>query len=124
MAELEECAGRANELAMERDDVQQAYAQLKKETTRTQEKLHTAVGENSQLHQQLADTEDKLNEAALQRQQLQKRVQLLENLNTELQQISDANQKMKNELRRIAELESLLSLVSDERDLLLKKRLS
>jgi hypothetical protein len=31
---------------------------------------------------------------------------------------------MKAELRRIAELESMLSLVSDERDLLLKKRLS
>src|SRR5438045_2696691 len=109
---------------MELDDVQQAYLQTKKDLMRTQEKLHTAVEETSQLHQQLADTEDKLSEANLQRQQLQKKMQLLENLNTELQHISDANQKMKNELRRVAELESLLSLVSDERDLLLKKRLS
>jgi len=124
MAELEESASKANELAMELDDVQQAYLQVKKELMRAQEKLHTAVEENSQLHQQLADTEDKLSEANLQRQQLQKKLQLLENLNNELQQMSDANHKMKNELRRIAELESLLSLVSDERDLLLKKRLS
>ena len=124
MAELEESASKANELAMELDDVQQAYLQAKKDLMRTQEKLHTAVEENSQLHQQLADTEDKLSEANLQRQQLQKKMQLLENLNTELHHMSDANQKMKNELRRIAELESLLSLVSDERDLLLKKRLS
>lgn len=124
MAELEEGAGKATELSLELEDVQEAFAQLKKDFNRTQEKLHTAVEENSNLHQQLAETEDKLAEANLQRQQLQKRVQLLENINTELQQMSDANQKMKNELRRIAELESLLSLVSDERDLLLKKRIS
>jgi chromosome segregation ATPase len=124
MAELEESASKTNELAMELDETQQAYDQLKKDLNRTQDKLHTAVEENSHLHQQLAQTEDKLSEANLQRQQLQKRVQLLENLNTELQQMSEANQKMKNELRRIAELESLLSLVSDERDLLLKKRIS
>jgi chromosome segregation ATPase len=124
MAELEESASKASELAMELDDVQQAYMQLKKESLRKQEKLQIATEENSQLHQRLADTEDKLSEANLQRQQLQKKVQLLENMNTELQQMSDANKKMKNELRRIAELESLLSLVSDERDLLLKKRLS
>lgn len=124
MAELEETANKANQLAMELEETQQAYAQVKKEMARKQEKLHEAVEENSQLHQQLADTEDKLNESNAQRQQLQKKMQLLENINTELLQMSEANKKMKNELRRIAELESLLSLVSDERDLLLKKRLS
>jgi len=124
MAELEESASKANELAIELEDTQQAFEQIKNEWNRAQEKLHIAVEENSELHQQLAETEDKLSEANLQRQQLQKRVQLLENLNSELQQVSDANQKLKNELRRIAELESLLSLVSDERDLLLKKRIS
>ena len=124
MAELEESANKAADLAMELDDVQQAYDQVKKDLDRKQEKLHEAVTENGQLHQQLAETEDKLNETNLQRQQLQKKVQLLENINTELLQLSEANKKMKNELRRIAELESMLSLVSDERDLLLKKRLS
>lgn len=124
LAELEESANKANGLAMELDDVQQAYTQVKKDACRKQEKLHEAVEENSRLHQQLAETEDKLTEANLQRQQLQKKTQLLENINTELLQMSEANKKMKNELRRIAELESLLSLVSGERDLLLKKRLS
>jgi hypothetical protein len=38
--------------------------------------------------------------------------------------MSEANKKLKNEIRRIAELESMLSMVSDERDLLLKKRIS
>jgi hypothetical protein len=80
--------------------------------------------ENEQLHQQLAALEEKFADTTTQRQQLQKRVQFLENMNAELQQMSDANQKMKTELRRIAELESMLSLVSEERDLLVKKRLS
>jgi len=124
MAELEESASKAAGLAMELEDTQQAFTQLKQEFNRKQEKLHEAVNENTQLHQRLAETEDKLTEANLQRQQLQKKVQLLENINNELQQMSDANKKMKAELRRVAELESLLSLVSDERDLLLKKRLS
>jgi chromosome segregation ATPase len=124
MADLEENANKANELAMELDDVQQAYAQLRKDFARKQERIQEVVEENEQLHQRLSETEDKLTEANLQRQQLAKKVQLLESINTELQQMSDANKKLKNEIRRIAELESMLSMVSDERDLLLKKRLS
>jgi chromosome segregation ATPase len=124
MSDLEENANKANELAMELDDVQQAYAQLRKDFARKQERIQEVVEENEQLHQRLSDTEDKLTEANLQRQQLAKKVQLLESINTELQQMSDANKKLKNEIRRIAELESMLSMVSDERDLLLKKRLS
>jgi chromosome segregation ATPase len=124
MADLEENASRATELAMELDEVQQAYTQLRKDLARKQERLQEVVAENEHLHQRLSETEDKLTEANLQRQQLAKKVQLLESINTELQQMSDANKKLKNELRRIAELESMLSMVSDERDLLLKKRLS
>lgn len=124
LADLEESAGKAASLTLELDDLQQAYVQLKKEFNHKQDALYEAVEKASQLHQQLAETEDKLSEANLQRVQAQKRVQLLENMNAELHQVSDANKKLKSELRRIAELESMLSLVSDERDLLLKKRLS
>ena len=124
MADLEENASKAAELAMELDDVQQAYAQLRKDFARKQERLQEVVAENEHLHQRLSETEDKLTEANLQRQQLAKKVQLLESINTELHQMSEANKKLKNEIRRIAELESMLSMVSDERDLLLKKRIS
>ena len=124
LAELEESAGRTTKLELELDDMQQAYVQLQKEATRKQDKLQDAVNAAQALRDQLADTEDKLSEISLQRQQLQKRVQMLENMNSELQQTSDVNKKLKTELRRIAELESMLSLVSDERDILLKKRLS
>jgi chromosome segregation ATPase len=124
MAELEESASRANELALELDDMQQAYELLKKEAARKQEKLHEMMQENEDLHQQIAHLKEKFADTNTQRQQLQKRVQCLENMNGDLQHINETNQKMKMELRRIAELESMLSLVSEERDLLVKKRLS
>ena len=70
----------------------------------------------------LNQTEDKLSEANLQRQQLQKKTQFLEEINTDIQQMSDANRKLKNELRRVAELESMLNLITEERDALLKRK--
>jgi chromosome segregation ATPase len=124
MAELEESANKVTELELELEDAQQAYVQVKKEAARHQEKLREVANERDQLQQQLAETEDRLTETDRRQQQLQKRVQLLEDINAELNHMSDANKKLKSELRRIAELESMLSLVSDERDLLLKKRLS
>ena len=121
---LERQAKGASELAIELDDMREAHKQIKKELVRKHDKLQEAVDENGRLHRQLAETEDKLSEANLQRVQLLKKVQYLENLHTEFQQVADANKKLQNELRRIGELESMLSMVSDERDILLKRRQS
>lgn len=121
---LEKQAKGASELAIELDDMREAHKQIKKELTRKHDKLQEAVDENGRLHRVLSETEDKLAEANLQRQQLLKKVQYLENLHTEFQQVADANKKLQNELRRIGELESMLSMVSDERDILLKRRQS
>lgn len=121
---LEKQAKGASELAIELDDMREAQKQIKKELVRKHDKLQEAMDENGRLHRQLAETEDKLAEANLQRQQLLKKIQYLENLHTEFQQVADANKKLQNELRRIGELESMLSMVSDERDILLKRRLS
>jgi hypothetical protein len=38
-----------------------------------------------------------------------------------MQHVSDSNQKLQNELRRIGELESMLSMIAEERDRLLNK---
>ena len=124
MASLEKQAKGASELAIELEDAREAQKQIKKELVRKQEKLQEAVEESQRLYRQLGEAEDKLSEANLQRQQLLKKVQFLENLNTEFQQVSEANKKLQNELRRIGELESMLSLMSDERDILLKRRIS
>lgn len=122
MASLEKQAGRANDLAMELEDIRQSYEQLHKELARKQDKLEEAVSEKNRMHQEIELLEDKLSEANLQRQQLLKKVQLLQELNSDMQSISETNKKLQTEIRRIGELESMLTMMAEERDYLLKKK--
>jgi len=69
------------------------------------------------------ELEDKLSEANLQRQQLHKKVQFLSDLNNDMQSIADTNKKLQTELRRIGELESMLNMMAEERDFLLRKKI-
>jgi len=121
MVTLEKQANRANNLALELEDARQAYEQRHKDLQRKAEKLEETFLENQRLQQQANTLEDKLAEANLQRQQLQKKVQFLQDLNTDLQTVSDTNKKLQTELRRIGELESMLDMIAEERDYLLKK---
>jgi chromosome segregation ATPase len=121
MASLEKQAGRANELALQLEDVKEESYKLQKELDRKQEKLEELIAESQRLHATLSTTEDKLAEANMQRQQLQKKVQFLQDVNNDMQHVSESNQKLQNELRRIGELESMLSMIAEERDRLLNK---
>ena len=53
--------------------------------------------------------EDKLKEATFQRQQYQKKMLFLEELNRDLQEATEQHKKMESQLRRIKEMESILS---------------
>ncbi len=118
---LEKQAGKANELTIELEDAKQLSEQLQKDLERKHEKLEELIEESQRLHTLLNTTEDKLAEANLQRQQLQKKVQFLQDVNNDMQNVSESNKKLQNELRRIGELESILSMIADERDRLLNK---
>ncbi len=119
---MEGQAWQAAELAMKVDSLEQANEQLEKTLLKREEKVRELSLENGRLHEQLAETEDKLTQANLQRQQLFKKTKFLEEINNDIQQMSDANRKLKTELRRVAELESMLNLITEERDVLLKRR--
>ena len=121
MQQLEKQAGRANNLALELEDTRQAYEGVHKDLQRKNEKLEELFGENQRLQADLNTVEDKLAEANLQRQQLQKKVAFLQDLNADLQSMSDTNKKLQTELRRIGELESMLNMIAEERDLLLRR---
>ncbi|HMG67714.1 MAG TPA: hypothetical protein VK588_08510, partial [Chitinophagaceae bacterium] len=69
----------------------------------------------------LNEVEDKFREANFQRQQLQKRVSYLEELNSDLQVVTDANKKLEHQLRRIGELESMLNVIAEENQVLKQK---
>ena len=79
-------------------------------------KINTLTIENQHLQAQATEVEDKLREANFQKQQLQKRSAYLEELNSDLQVVSDANKKLEAQLRRVGELESMLNVVAEERD--------
>lgn len=121
MKALEHQAAQASRLAVELDESQVAYQQLFSDLSRKNEKLQQVVQDNNRLQEQLTETEDKLQEANTQRQQLLKKVQLLEVSHTELQTLSDTNKKLQTELRRIGELESMLNMIIEERNQLLRK---
>jgi chromosome segregation ATPase len=123
MEVLEAQASRANNFALELEDTRQAYEQVHKDLQRKNEKLDELFLENQSLQQQVNELEDKLAESNLHRQQLQKKVQFLQDLNTDLQSVSDTNKKLQTELRRVSELESMLNMIAEERDHLLRKQL-
>jgi chromosome segregation ATPase len=122
LAALEKQAGGVNNLVIELENSKQAYEQGLKDLARKQEKLEDVMNENQKMRMEMDVLEDKLAEANLQRQQLQKKVQFLQELNADMQNISETNKKLQTELRRIGELESMLTMMAEERDQLLRKK--
>lgn len=106
---------------MEYEDLKEGYHKMARDFEEQRLKLNNFISENQQLQKQLMETEDKLREANFQRQQLQKRVVYLEELNNDLHVVADANKKLQGQLKRIGELESMLNVVSDERDQLMRR---
>ncbi len=113
----------ASKLAqIEYEGLHENYYKIHSENEEYRSRLQTLTVENQQMTLKLYESEDKLREANFQRQQLQKRVSYLEELTRDLQMVTDANKKLETQLRRIGEFESMLNVVSEERDELLKKK--
>ena len=112
----------ASKLAqIEYEGLHENYYKISSENEEYRTKLQSLTADNQQTTMRLYETEDKLREANFQRQQLQKRVSYLEELTADLQMVADANKKLEHQLRRIGELESMLTVVSEERDQLKKQ---
>jgi len=97
------------------DELQQSYFKLTKDFDEMKLKYLSMMEENQRLTRLLADAEDKLRESNFQRQQLMKKVGFLEELNNDLQQVSEHNKKLENQLRRIGEIEAMLARVSGQK---------
>lgn len=110
------------QLAVELESLKESFEKLEREAGRKAEKLQEVMDENSRLQQKLYETEDKLEEANLQRQQLNKKLKLLEELNSDIQFVSETNKKLQTEMRRIGELENMLNMMMEEREQLLRKK--
>ena len=73
------------------------------------------MDDTQRVNRALADSEEKLREANFQKQQLSKKVVFLEELANDLQQLSGHHKKLEGQLRRISEIESLLSRAAQEK---------
>jgi chromosome segregation ATPase len=107
----------ASKLAqIEYEGLHENYYKISSENEEYRTKMQSLTVENQQMTMKLFEAEDKLREAIFQKQQLQKRVSYLEELTADLQMVTDANKKLEHQLRRIGELESMLTVVAEERD--------
>ena len=120
---LEADAGSARMHNLELDDLQEAYYKIKNDFEEQKQKITGLTTENQNLQTQLAEAEEKLKESNLLRQQIQKKAIYLEELNKDFQLISDANKKLEVRIKQIGELESMLNVVSEERDSLASKQM-
>lgn len=95
--------------------LQESYFKLTKDFDDIKAKHSSLWEENQRLSRILSDTEDKLREANFQRQQLQKKISFIEELNSDLQQVSEHHKKFESQLRRISEMEALLSKAIEDK---------
>ncbi len=122
MHKLEQQVSISRTASLELDELKEGYAKLQRDHEEQRIKLNAFAMENRELQLQVNDVEEQLREVTLQRQQLQKRVNYLEELNNDLQDVSDANKRLEGQIKRIGELESMLNMVSEERDQLMRSR--
>lgn len=114
----------SRKLNLEYEDLKEEHFKTARDYEEQKHKYQAAVQENQELQANLAETEEKLREANFQRQQLQKKVAYLEELNNDMQAVADANKKLEGQLKRIGELESMLNMVAEERDELARRQLN
>ncbi|HTD93892.1 MAG TPA: hypothetical protein VK644_08780 [Chitinophagaceae bacterium] len=107
---------------MEFEDLKEEHSKLTRDLDEQRLKTSALTAENAELNASLLEKTDKLRDVNFQRQQLQKKVAYLEELNNDLQVVSEANKKLENQLRRVGELESMLNVVSEERDKLMERQ--
>jgi len=94
------------------EELQDNYFKLGKEHDEMKLRHISLREENQRLARILADTEEKLKESNFQRQQFQKRVVFLEELNHDLQEIAEHNKKIEGQLRRVSDMENLLAKIT------------
>lgn len=122
MHKLESQVNVSKKINLEYEELKEVQLKMTRDFEEQKLKYQTAVEEARRLRQEVTETEDKLKESDFQRQQLQKRVAYLEELNNDMQAMTDTNKKLEGQLKRIGELESMLNVIAEERDQLIQRK--
>lgn len=94
--------------SFEYEDLQQSFFRLTTEFDGVKLKQHAMLEENQRLSILLADADDKLRDSTFQRQQLQKKVSFLEEMNRDLQQLTDHNKRLESQLKRVSDISTMI----------------
>jgi predicted nucleic acid-binding Zn-ribbon protein len=107
---------------MDLENLKEENIKLGRELEENKQRLNAATSDNHELRSQLATLAEELKETAFQRQQAEKKLAYLEEMNNDLQAVSDANKKLEGQIKRIGELESMLNMLAEERDQLIRRQ--
>jgi len=108
--------------SMDYAEIKESYYKAQQDVQRVRSKYAAMENARREMETNLAETEIKVREANFDRQQLQKKISFLEEMNSDLQTVAEANRNLEKQLKRISELESLLNIVSGERDELARRQ--
>ena len=97
------------------EELEQSYFRLTKEYDELKIRHLTLMDDAQRLTRALADSEEKLRDSNFQKQQMAKKVMFLEELANDLQQLSGHHKKLEGQLRRLSEIESLLSRTAQDK---------
>jgi DNA repair exonuclease SbcCD ATPase subunit len=100
---------------IEYEEYKEGYLKVSDDFEEQKLKYNVLLSEKRQLQADLSQAEEKLIEANFQRQQLQKKMVYLEDLNKDLQVVSEAQKKLEGQLKRIGELETMLNIAAEQR---------
>lgn len=121
---LENQVGASTRINIDYEDLKEEHYKTVRDLEEQKHKYQAAFTENQELQAALNETEDKLKEANFQRQQLQKKIAYLEDLNNDMQDVAEANKKLEGQIKRIGELESKLNMIAEERNELVRKQMN
>ncbi len=122
MHKLENQVNISKRINLEYEELKEVQHKMTRDFEEQKLKYQAVVEENRRLQLEMTETEGKLKESDFQRQQLQKRVAYLEELNNDMQAMTETNKKLEGQLKRIGELESMLNVIAEERDQLIQRK--
>lgn len=91
------------------EELEESYSRITREYDELKLKHILLIEEHQQLVRNFADSEEKLKDMSFEKQQLSKKVVFLEDLVNDLQQVSGHSKKLEGQLRRLGEIEKLLT---------------
>jgi chromosome segregation ATPase len=94
--------------SFEYEDLQQAFFRLTAEFDGLKLKQQAMLEENQRLSILLADADEKLRESNFHRVQLQKKLTFLDEMNRDLQQLTEQNKKLDSQLRRVTDIGNMI----------------